>query len=73
MEGSEVVLSNTSRFSKSIKQQIYAIFVSLVTFKARGGSGIIFTCLAHMKPPFIAEQPLLRNKDIAPCQKVIEL
>ena len=27
-------------------------------FKARGGSGVIFACLAHMKVPFIAEQPL---------------
>ena len=28
------------------------------SIKATGGSGVIFACLAHMKLPFIAEQPL---------------
>ena len=28
-----------------------------MSIKARGGSGVIFACLAHMKVPFTAEQP----------------
>ena len=31
-------------------------------FKARGGSGIIFACLAHMKVPFITEQTLFTEQ-----------
>ena len=31
-------------------------------FKARGGSGVTFACLAHMKVPFIAEQPLFTER-----------
>ena len=45
-----------------------------VTFKReRGGSGVIFACLPHMKVPFIAKQPLFTEQDIAPCQKVIRV
>ena len=28
------------------------------SFRLEGGSGVIFACLAHMKVPFITEQPL---------------
>ena len=31
------------------------------SLKARGGSGVIFACLAHMKVLFIAEQPLFKE------------
>ena len=30
--------------------------------EARGGSGVIFACLSHMKIPFIAEQPLFTER-----------
>ena len=41
---------------------------SLSRFKVRGGSGVIFACLAHMKVSFIAEQLLfteLRYRDVS--------
>ena len=35
--------------------------------KARGGwSGVIFACLAHMKVPFISEQPLSTEQKYRP-------
>ena len=44
-----------------------------LTLVARGGPGVVFATLTHMKVIFIIEQPFLHNEDIVHCEKVIEL
>ena len=45
-----------------LNEEIFLKVCLYYPVKARGGSGVIFACLAHMKVPFITEQPLFTER-----------